>query len=288
MSPDLNGSGATRIEADLSINRGESKLMRRASTCLAVLAVALTALTGVASAAPTVTMKLTAVPIPGFAHTGNIYGAGAAVQSEFTIKGSEYGGFPAPLIGVNVWLPTGTKIHQAGFKNCATASLEAKEPKKCPGGSKAGPVGHANGVVAFGKERVHEEVSIESFFTSAGLGFYVEGHSPVQLEFFSNGHYTQLGGGGGFGPELVTEVPLVETVPGAPDASTETISVKVGAATKSKGKAIYYGTVPPKGKCPKGGFKVKAELVFASISALPARVPGETAVATYRPPCPRK
>ncbi len=262
--------------------------MRRASTCLAVLGATLTALTGVASAAPTVTMKLAAVPISGFAHTGNIYGAGAAVQSEFTIKGTEYGGFPAPLIGVNVWLPTGTKLHPSGFTNCPTASLEAKEPKKCASSSKAGPVGHANGVVAFGSERVHEEVSIESFFISGGLGFYVEGHSPVSLEFFSKGHYTQLGGGGGFGPELITEVPLVETVSGAPDASTETINVKVGAAIKKKGKAIYYGTVPPKGKCPKGGFKVKAELIFANISALPARVPGETVTATYRPPCPRK
>jgi hypothetical protein len=282
-APELPGS-----RQNLSINRGENELMRRASTCLAVLGVALTALTGVASAAPTVTMKMAAVPIPGFPHTGNIYGAGAAVQTEFSIKGSEYGGFPAPLIGVNVWLPTGTKIHTAGFKDCSIPSLEAKEPKKCPSGSKAGPVGHANGVVAFGSERVHEEVSIESFFTSAGLGFYVEGHSPVQLEFFSNGKLTKLGGGGGFGPEVVTEVPLVETVPGAPDASTETINVKVGAAIKKGGKAIYYGTVPPKGKCPKGGFKVKAELIFASIPALPARAPGETATAEYRPPCPRK
>ena len=57
-------------------------LMRRASTCLAVLGFALLALPGVASAAPTVTLK--AKPsdpevqrglLPG---TGNIYGAGAA------------------------------------------------------------------------------------------------------------------------------------------------------------------------------------------------------------------
>jgi hypothetical protein len=262
--------------------------MRRASTCLAVLGVALTALTGAASAAPTVTMKLAAVPIPGFAHTGNIYGAGAAVQSEFSIKGTEYIGHPAPLIGVNVWLPTGTKIHPAGFKTCPTAALEAKEPKKCPGASKAGPVGHAKGVVGIGHELVFEEVSIESFVIGGGLGFYVEGHSPVQLEFFSHGTYKQLGGGGGFGPELETEVPLVESVPGAPDASTEQISVKVGSAVKKGGKAIYYGTVPSKGKCPKGGFKVKAELIFANVSALPSRVPGETVTATYRPPCPRK
>ena len=59
MSPARQGSGATRIEADLSINRGEMKLMRRASSCLAVLGLAVLALAlpGAASAAPTVTVQ---------------------------------------------------------------------------------------------------------------------------------------------------------------------------------------------------------------------------------------
>ncbi|MEA2315128.1 MAG: hypothetical protein QOI03_1820 [Solirubrobacteraceae bacterium] len=262
--------------------------MRRASTFLAVLGIAACALTGVASAAPTVTMKARAVPISGFPHTGNIFGAGAAVQAEFTITGTEYGGFPAPLVGVNFWLPTGAKIHSAGFKTCTEAVLKQSGPSKCAGGSAAGPVGHAKGVVAFGTTRVPEEVSIKSYFTSGGLLFYVEGHEPVQLEFVSSGKYTKLGGGGGFGPELITEVPLVETVPGAPDASTETINVKVGTAIKSHGKTIYYGTLPKKGQCPKGGFKVKAELIFASIPSLPVRAPGEAVTVTDRPPCPKK
>ncbi len=50
MSPDRHGSGATRIEADLSIKMRRENLMRRASTCLAVLGLALLALPGVASA----------------------------------------------------------------------------------------------------------------------------------------------------------------------------------------------------------------------------------------------
>jgi hypothetical protein len=285
MSPDRHGSGATRIEADLSIKRGEN-LMRRASTCLAVLGVALLALASTASAAPTVTLKAKAVPITGFPHTGNILGAGAAVQAEFTIVGTEYGGFPPPLIGVNFYLPTGAKIHSAGFKTCSEATLKNVGPKGCAKGSAAGPIGKARGVVAFGSERVHEEVSIASFFTSNGLLFYTEGHTPVQLEFVSAGHYVSLGGGGGFGPKLITEVPLVETVPGAPDSSVETINVKVGAAIKSHGKTIYYGTMPK--KCPKGGFPVKAELIFANIAALPARVPGEISTALYKSPCPKK
>src|SRR5664279_3191782 len=105
--------------------------MRRASTCLAVLGVALMALTGVASATPTVKFKAAAVPIAGYPHTGNIFGAGAAAQAEYKIEGTEYGGFPPPLIGINFYLPSGAKLHTAGFKTCPTKVIaEEKEPSK--------------------------------------------------------------------------------------------------------------------------------------------------------------
>ena len=59
MAPELPGSRRT-----CPSTRGEN-LMRRASTCLALLGLAVLGLTGVASAAPTVTFKAKAVPIPG-------------------------------------------------------------------------------------------------------------------------------------------------------------------------------------------------------------------------------
>jgi hypothetical protein len=238
-------------------------------------------LTQPALAEPKVTLKAKAVPIAGFPHTGNILGAGAAVQAEFTISGNEYGGFPPPLIGVNFYLPRGAKIHSAGFKTCSKATLEQGGPSRCPKGSTAGH-GRAQGVVSFGTERVREEVTITSFFTPNGLLFYTEGHSPVQLEFVSPGRYVNLGGAGGFGPKLITQVPLVETVPGAPDASVEKINVKVGAARRSHGKPIYYGTMPK--TCPKGGFPVKAELIFAGLGGLTQ----QTVIATYKAPCPKR
>ena len=74
--------------------------MRRASTCLALIGLAVIGLSATASAAPTITLKARAVPIPGFPGTGNILGAGADLKTEFTISGTEYGGFPAPLTGV--------------------------------------------------------------------------------------------------------------------------------------------------------------------------------------------
>ena len=61
--------------------------MRRASTCLAVLGLAVLGLSATASAAPTITLKAEAVPIPGFPHTGNILGAGAALRPNSRSRG---------------------------------------------------------------------------------------------------------------------------------------------------------------------------------------------------------
>jgi len=60
--------------------------MRRASTCLALLGcLAALGLPAAASAAPTITLVAKAVPLKGFPHTGNILGAGAAVEFKITI-----------------------------------------------------------------------------------------------------------------------------------------------------------------------------------------------------------
>ncbi|HYM56022.1 MAG TPA: hypothetical protein VES97_11705, partial [Solirubrobacteraceae bacterium] len=85
--------------------------------------------------------------------------------------------------------------------------------------------------------------------------------------------------------ELMAEVPLVETVQGAPDGSVEHITVQVGAAYKKHGKWTYYGTVPT--KCPKGGFPVKSEMIFANTALLPERVPGAIVKTQYKVPCPK-
>ena len=254
--------------------------MRRASTCLAVLGLAVCGLTSVASAAPTVTFKATAEPIEGYKGTGNILGAGAALRSEFTISGTEYGGFPPPIIGVNVALPAGAVLHKTGWKTCSTEALEHVGPSACPKGSAAGPVGHALGIVSFGKERVEEETTVQGFFApGGGLDFFTAGHSPVALEIVSKGKFAHVGGK--FSEEVLTEVPLVETVPGAPDASVEKINVKVGAARKEHGKTIYYGTEP---KTCKGGLPLKAEVLFAGLGGLAP----QTVTVNYKAPCPRK
>jgi hypothetical protein len=250
--------------------------------CLALLVlgvlapVALVSLAPVASAAPVVTFKATAIPIPGFPGTGNILGAGAEVEFQSTITGSEYGGFPSPLVLLTIDSPAGTKLDSGGFATCAQAVLEADGPGGCPKKSSAGPLGEGLGIVSFGHEQVREKVSIQGFFAPGNaLLFFVDGTTPTSLEIIEKAHV--VSGSPPFGPEAIVELPLIETVPGALDASVLSFKVTIGAAYREGKKTISYVTLPK--KCPRAGLLIKSEFKFDS---------GESTTVTYKPPCPKK
>jgi hypothetical protein len=278
--------------------------MRRASTCLALLgclaAVAIPATALAAPPAVTFTAKAVPIPKPGggtYPHTGNILpgkgGLGAALEANFVISGSGYGpsaakpegGIP-PLAAVNFFLPAGAKINSTGFPTCSEAALKNTGPSACKKAI-ASPVGNALGEVSFGAERVPENATLQAFFgPNKSLLFYVQGSSPVSLEFVSTGTYVNSGQAP-YGLELKSTVPAIATVPGAPLASTKTINVKVGAAIKKGKKLISYGTLPS--KCPKGGFPVKAELVFGGSYGGEREfgIPAETVTKEFKTPCPK-
>jgi hypothetical protein len=281
--------------------------MRRASTCLALLgSLAVLGLPAAASAAaPTVTFKAKAVPIPknpsggggNYPHTGLISpkkgGLGAAVEANYVISGSGYGANPAkpeggipPLAAVNFYLPKGAAIHSAGFSKCSESTLKNSGPSGCSKSSIASPLGNAEGEVSFGAERVPETATLQAFFGDSGLLFYVQGSSPVALEFVSSGTYVNYNKEG-YGLELKTLVPAIATVPGAPLASTHTINIKVGAAIKKGKKLLSYGTLPK--TCPKGGYPVKSELIFGGSYGGEREfgIPAETVTVTYKSPCPK-
>lgn len=257
--------------------RGMSTLL---GACLLALA-----LPTASPAAPAVTVKAKIVPIPidpssphspTYPGTGNILGAGAALEATLSISGTEYGGYPSPVTEIVVELPANVKLHPQGFPVCPTPILESHEVQKCPKGSAAGPVGEALGVVSFGGTRVNEKATIQSFFApGGGIAFYTEGTSPAELEVLATGSFTTAPPP--FGPKLTVPIPLVETVPGAPYASVLSIKGKVGAAIKKGKKLISYGTVPK--TCPKGGFKGKVEVTFLS---------GETVTVSPTVPCPKR
>jgi hypothetical protein len=259
-------------------------MKRCALACLVALGVLALVVPGSASALPTVKFKALPLPIPGFPGTGYILGAGAQLQTEFEITGTEYFGSPPPVIGINVYFPRGTILHPSGFPTCAEGVIEKTGPIGCPSGSKAGPVGSALGYVTFGGERVEETVEVFSFYKpGGGIEFFADGHSPVSLEVLSKGRYVNLSGPGPYGVEAVVAVPLVASVPGAPYASVKSITGRFGSAIRSHGKPIYYGRIPS--TCPAGGFSVKTEVIFAENGeeSHPEAVP-----LSYTAPCPRK
>jgi hypothetical protein len=252
---------------------------------LVCLAIAVVSLPTAAFAAPNVTVKAKILPVlknpaspkgGSYPKTGNILGAGASVEAQMTISGTEYGGFPSPLTGVVVYLPSGTKLHPQGFATCSSVVLESHEVQNCPKKSVASPKGEVLGVVSFGGTRVPEKATVQAFFTTGGkIAFFTEGREPAVLEVLSTGDFS--GAPSPFAQKLNAVVPLVSTVPGAPYASVLSIKIRVGAAYMKGKKLISYGTVPS--KCPKGGFPAKTELKYLS---------GETSTVNIKVPCPKK
>lgn len=243
---------------------------------LILAALGVLGLPSAAAAAPTVKLLARAVPIPGFPHTGNILGAGAALEAKFTIRGTEgIGGVPSPLTHVNFYLPKGTEINSHGFVTCPPATLENVGPRGCPNRSQASPVGSANVAQKIGSETVREKATLQAFFAPhGGLQFYTNAESPISAQLIAaNGRY--VSSRSPYGPELISEVKLITTLPEAPPVSTEAVNIKVGAAYKRGRRTVYYGTMPR--KCPRGGFPLKAELTFQT---------GETVTVTAKAPCP--
>lgn len=275
--------------------------MRSARTiCLAGLGLLVLGAPAIASAeeipAPTVRVKAAAVPIPGFPGTGNFYGKGADVEATLEIAGSGYGATPQnpkgsvpPISAVNVYLPKGVKLHPSGFGSCAQATLQNIGPSGCPKSSIASPIGSVLGEVTFGTERVPENATLQGFFGAGGsILFFTQGSSPVSLEVVSTGRFVRSSGK--YSWELQTLVPAVATVPGAPLASVSKIHLKAGAAVRSHGKVIPYGTVPKKGECPKGGFFGKTEVTFGGSFGGDREfgIPAKTVTQVIRVPCPRR
>jgi hypothetical protein len=251
--------------------------MRRVSTCLAWAGLVVLASASAAQAAPTVTAKAKIVPIAHFPGTGNILGAGAALQVQATASGTEStGGVVSQLRKVVVDLPRGVKINTAPFASCATSVLEEDGPAGCPKASIASPVGSAGVVDPIGSELVKETATLQAFVAAGGgLNFYASAVSPISAQIIAPGRWETAPAP--YGRQMTVEIPLVESVPGAPAVSTTSINISVGAAIKKGKKTYYLGTVPS--SCPKGGFTGKFEATFQT---------GEVVSDTVTVPCPKK
>jgi hypothetical protein len=237
---------------------------------------------GAATAVAEPTAKLSAALSP------ERLGQGTTIIFGFTIA-TTTGQVPSPLTSINLYYPDNLGIGTSGLglETCSAAILERYGPEGCPSQSQ---MGYGKGLVEvpFGPEILTETAQTTIFMAHIqeghlGLLFYANGHSPVSAQIVFHG--LVLPAGSPFGGDLATTIPLVPTLPGAPNAAMVQLRSTIGPLhltyyEHTRGKFRPYhprGIVLPL-TCPRGGFHFAASFVFENGSHTSAH----TAV-----PCPR-
>jgi hypothetical protein len=176
-------------------------------------------------------------------------GAPTTVSLGFRIA-AEAGQVPSPLTGVDFRYPADLGIATSGLgtASCAIARLEADGPAICPADSRMGS-GSAAVEIPVGGE-VETETASLALLAAPSQGGYVRllvvatGRSPVIARVLMSS--LLLNGG------LRLTVPLVESLPGAPDVSVVEARVTLGGDLtyyeRRHGRTIAYH--PPASCCP--------------------------------------
>ena len=193
--------------------------------------------------------------------SGVLAGSGS-LDATLKVEGTEYGGFPPPIVGITLGLPAGTTISAMNHPTCSKSVLEQTGPSGCPEGSEAGPVGGALSIISFGSERVEESALVESFFApGGGFNLFIDGHSPVSLEILAHGMVS--------GNVISMELPLVSTVPGAPYASIKELWIRLGETEAQEELTLFMSGVTLPFECPAGTFSWAAGVTFDEGGANP-------------------
>jgi hypothetical protein len=196
---------------------------------------------------------------------------------------------PPPLTGLDVRYPRGLGPGSSGLglATCSEAKLEALGPAGCPPDSRMG-YGSALTEIAFGPETVEETADIAivrapSNSRHLALLFYANGRTPVDAQIVFRGLLTPAPPP--FGGGIHIDVPLVPSLPEAPDVSVVRVRSTIGPQhltyfEEVNGRRVAYKPhgIPLPDRCPRGGFRFAAEFSFQDGSHANA----QTAV-----PCPR-
>jgi hypothetical protein len=199
------------------------------------------------------------------------------------------GQIPSALTEVEVRYPQnlGFALSGLGLTVCSPAMLEAAGAGGCPANSIMGR-GNAVAELRFGAQLVNEGASISIARAPDQEGhiallLYASGPSPVNTQILSPAQL--LPSGPPFGGRLDMQLPVIPSVPGAPDVAIVSMNVTLGPQgltyyEQTEGSTLAY---TPKGillpsTCPRGGFPFAATFSFLDGS----RPTAHTAV-----PCPR-
>src|SRR5579859_4016682 len=275
--------------------RGERMLGTASRDLRLSLAICLAVVGGLAVASPSVVLAeeitasiktFTAKPIPDAGGTCRSCGGAFHLELEYVLGGEGYGATPSnpkggvpPVSAVKLYLPAGMREHPAAFGQCTEATIENVGPSGCPANSVAGEEGRVSVEVTFGSNRVPEQGTLQPFFGPKGLLFFAHGSSPVNLEIvwggaFSSSHQPP------YEEQLLSEIPAIATVPGAPLASFDSIHLKLGASSTNGGEVDPFLTLPT--TCPGPGFPFKTEVVFGGMNGggHEFQIPAKTVMAT--------
>ena len=199
-------------------------------------------------------------------------GARTTIVFSFSIAAGS-GQLPAALTDVDIEYPQnlGIVLSGLGLEVCSAAILEANGTNGCPTDSVMGG-GYAIAQMRFGQQLVseHASISIARAPDEAGhiaLLLYATGPSPVDTQILSPAQLVPAEGP--FGGQLNIQLPLVPSVPDAPDVAIVQMQATIGP------RGILYEervgdnvlTYTPKGillpnACPKGGFQFAAQFTF--------------------------
>jgi hypothetical protein len=237
-------------------------------------------MTAIARAAPSVSLTATLTP--------ERLGHGTTLGFGFDIA-TPPGHVPPPLTQLSVLYPAniGIALSGVGIATCTAVTLEIFGPEGCPADSRMG-FGSALAEIPIGPEIVQEngEISVVRAPTQNGhfaILVYAKGVRPVDARIVFPG--LLLGAPSPFGGLIRMAVPLVPSVPEAPDVAVVHVQTTIGPShltyyERVHGKLVAYnpqGILLPN-RCPRGGFQFGATFSFLDGS----RASAHTAV-----PCPR-
>lgn len=192
------------------------------------------------------------------------------------------GAVPPPLTQIELRYPSnlGIGLSGLGLASCAVQTLEASGPKGCPANSVMGYGVVLTGIV-LGSTLIHESAPITilrapTTSRKIGLLFYADGTEPVSTSIVFSG--LLLPAPAPFGGQVNIGVPLVPTLPGAPDISVIHLRATLGPRgvtyfEKVAGATLAYHPtgilLPP--RCPRKGFPFAAYFGFSDGTSAKAR-----------------
>jgi hypothetical protein len=232
-------------------------------------------MTASAHAAQTVKLKTAFIP--------DKLGTPTTIEFGFTIKATTAGAIPQPLLAVDLHLPAGVNpaTSTLGDAQCTAKILVEDGLEGCPPNSRIG-FGRALAAVRIGPETILEK-AVVSVLNGPPVNqhivmlFNAEGVTPVAAQVVFPAEVL-LQPAGAFGGQINALIPLIPSLPGAPDVSVLHFESTLGPLhlvyyTRQHGRVVVYhpeGIAVPT-SCPRGGFPFAAEFMFMDGSKVTGR-----------------